>query len=215
MGKLGRIRKFSNRQYKSLRTKKQDHAYSESPDWVGSIPSKFQFPLRNISPTVLNKPSIENFTQIFTVLGKENAFSNQWNLIKHSQHFLMLCNFSTSDEIAPAAKRTLIVKSDLTWNVIIDYKNSNRAVVTVPVNLRNAGDFLFLFNFVDTCHVCPGICDADIINLATAGNRHGSFKDLHGNVKAQLHDDTVRPINCSGIVQANSGVLCQVFIYLI
>ncbi|CAB4032237.1 Hypothetical predicted protein, partial [Paramuricea clavata] len=95
-------------QYKSLRTKKQDHAYSESPDWVGSIPSKFQFPLRNISPTVLNKPSIENFTQIFTLLEKENAFSNQWNLIKHSQPFLMLCNFSTSDEIAPAAKRTLI-----------------------------------------------------------------------------------------------------------
>ena len=140
-----------------------------------------------------------------------NVFSKQWHLIKHCHPFIMLCNFSPSTIIAPAAKRTLIIiNTNLTWNVIIGHRNVKEGPVTIPDILRNSGDFIYLFNLVDTRLVCPGICDSDFIKLATAGNRHGCVGDQHGNVKTQLYDDKVRPINCSGIIQASNGVLCQV-----
>ena len=120
MGKLGRIRKYSHSRYqKSLNSKKHDGQSSDPklPDsgWFASIPYNYQFSLRNVPSTILNEPSIENFTHIFTLLETNKTFSSQWNIIKHSQPFLMLCNFSTSGNIiAPAAKITLIINTDLT-----------------------------------------------------------------------------------------------------
>jgi hypothetical protein len=141
---------------------------------------------------------------------KESVNNRQWNLIKHSQSFLMLCNFSTDTSVAPAVRCTLIVNSDLTWKVIIGHKNSN-GEMAIPKVLRHPGDFVYLFNLVDTCIFCTGICDDRLVTLATSGNRCGIFKDRHGNVKAQLLDgDTIRPTNCSGVVQGNPGVLCGV-----
>ena len=49
-----------------------------------------------------------------------------------------------------------------------------------------------------------------LVTLALSGSLCGTFKDWHGNVKAQLLDaDTIRPTNCSGVVQGISGVLCE------
>ena len=43
-----------------------------------------------------------------------------------------------------------------------------------------------------------------------SGNRCGTFKDQHRNIKAQLIDgDTIQPVNSSGVVQGISGVLCE------
>ena len=68
--------------------------------------------------------------------------------------------------------------------------------------LRHTGDFVYLFNLVDTSVLCTGICDHDLVTLALSGNRCGTFKDRHGNVKARLLDgDTIRSTNCSGLVQ--------------
>ena len=108
MGKLGRIRKFTHRRYKKLYNssckKPDDHnADTESTECslFSSLPYKFQFYLRSLPSAVLNQPSIENFTHIFTSLENDNALSNQWSLIKHSQPFLMLCNFSTNGKLIP------------------------------------------------------------------------------------------------------------------
>ena len=70
--------------------------------------------------------------------------------------------------------------------MIIWHRNVKGGAVTIPGILRNTGDFICLFNLVDTCLVCPGICDSDLIKLATDGSRHGCFRDQHGNVKAIL-----------------------------
>ena len=171
------------------------------------MPYEFQYHLRDLDDSV--KPSIETFTHIFNLLEKESAFSHQWNLIKHSQSFLMLCNFSTDKNVTPAVRRTIIVNTDLTWKVIIGHKNIN-GEMQIPKVLRHAGDFVYLFNLVDASVLCTGICDYDLVTLALSGNRCGTFKDRHGNVKAQLLDgDTIRPINCSGVVHGISGVLCE------
>ena len=126
MGKLGRIRKYSHSRYqKSLNSKKHDDQSSDpkllDSDWFASIPYNYHFSLRNVPSTILNEPSIENFTHIFTFLETNKTFSSQWNIIKHSQPFLMLCNYSTSTDIAPAAKITLIINTDLTWNVMVEH----------------------------------------------------------------------------------------------
>ena len=218
MGKLGRIRKFTHRRYRKLSNssckKPDDHnADTESTECslFSSLPYKFQFYLRSLPSAVLNQPSIENFTHIFTSLENDNALSNQWSLIKHSQPFLMLCNFSTNGKLIPAAKRTLIVNTDFTWNVIIENKNAKSAVAAIPYVLKNSIDFINLFYLLDTCLVCPGVCDSELLKLATDGNHNGSFKDRQGNVKAQLddHGHKIQPIDCSGIVSANAGVLCE------
>lgn len=208
MGKLGRIRKYSHRRYKTTKTKKKaDDDVSPRCGWFADIPYKFQYHLRSLNDS--DKPSIESFTQIFTILEKENAFIQQWNLIKHCESFLMLCNFSTENNIAPAAKRTVIVNTDLTWNVIIGHKAMANEETAIPKILRNAGDFVYLFDMVDTSVVCTGICDEALVGLANSGSRHGIFKDWHGNVKGQLLDDnTIRPSNCSGIVHGGTSALC-------
>lgn len=157
----------------------------------------YQFSLRNVPSTILNEPSIENFTQIFTLLETNKIFNSQWNIIKHSQPFLMLCKFFTSNIIAPAAKITLIINTDLTWNVIVGHRHV-KGTIAIPDKLRNSGDFIYLFNLFDTCLVCSGICDSELVQLATAANRQGCFKDHHGNIKAELCNGTIRPINCSG-----------------
>ena len=118
-------------------------------------------------------------------------------------------HFSTDKNVTPAVRRTIIVNTDLTWKVIIGHKNIN-GEMQIPKVLRHAGDFVYLFNLVDASVLCTGICDYDLVTLALSSNRCGTFKDRHGNVKAQLLDgDTIRPINCSGVVHGISGVLCE------
>ena len=212
MGKLRRIRKHSHRRYKTPKTNKQDEQNYHKQEllecaWFTNLPYEFQFHLRDLDDSV--KPSIETFTHIFNLLEKESAFRHQWNLIKHSQSFLMLCNFSTDKNVTPAVKRTIIVNTNLTWKVIIGHKNIN-GEMQIPKVLRHAGDFVYLFSLVDAFVLCTGICDYDLMTLALSGNRCGTFKDRHGNLKVQLLDgDTIRPINCSGVVQGISGVLCE------
>ncbi|CAB4038735.1 Hypothetical predicted protein, partial [Paramuricea clavata] len=60
--------------------------------------------------------------------------------------------------------------------------------MAIPKVLRHAGDFVYLFNLVDTSVLCTGICNDDLVTLATTGNRCGIFKDRQGIVKAQLLD---------------------------
>ena len=91
MGKLGRIRKYSHRRYKTSNTnpkaqdedKQNGHEHvSPNCDWFNDLPYKFQYHLRDLDNSI--QPSIANFAQVFNILEKEKALGNQWNLIKHS-----------------------------------------------------------------------------------------------------------------------------------
>ena len=80
------------------------------------------------------------------------------------------------------------MNTDFTWNVIIENKNAKSAVAAIPYVLKNSIDFINLFYLLDTCLVCPVVCDSELLKLATDGNHNGSLKDRQRNVKAQVHD---------------------------
>ena len=84
----------------------------------------------------------------------------------------MLCNFSTDKTATPTARMTLIVNTDLTWKVIIGHKNTHGGIA-IPKVLRHVGDFVYLFNVIDTSVLCTGICDEKLVRLANSGNRCG------------------------------------------
>ena len=119
--KLGRVRKYANRVYqRPFESATHDTATATATpnaDLLGHLPYQFLFSLRNVAPAVLHQPSICNYSRVFTILSSEGVFRNQWNLIKHSELFLMLCTFSTRG-ITPVPERTVVVNTDLTWRVI-------------------------------------------------------------------------------------------------
>ena len=93
MGKLGRIRKYSHSRYqKSLNSKKHDSQSSDPklPDsgWFASIPYNYQFSLRNVPSTILNEPSIENFTH-FHPTGNQQDLQQS---VEHNQTFPTISN---------------------------------------------------------------------------------------------------------------------------
>lgn len=123
MGKttLGRVRKHSHRKYPKVTTVTET-PINQKPVF-STLPLNLQFSLRDVPNAVLNEPSVYNFTHVFNILSHDNTFKSHWNLIKHSELFLMLSCFTTENEIQPVPLKTIIVNTDFTWNVIVKKQN--------------------------------------------------------------------------------------------
>lgn len=150
------------------------------------MPHQHQFLLRNVPNAVLNNTSVYNFTNITTVLLKANIFKDQWNIIKHSDIFLMLCTFITDEGKAPRPEKTIMVNTNLTWTVVLANRTiNNETLKNIPATLCTA-TFLELLETIDQCTICPGIVSDDVDKLSQNGGRNGIFRDKKGNIKAQL-----------------------------
>lgn len=200
--KLGRVRKYSHRKY-------HPHPATPNPDQQPCrLPNQFQFSLRNVSPAVLHQSSIYNYSRVFTILSNDGVFKNQWNLIKHTELYLMLCTFSTNGT-TPVPEKTVIVNTDLTWRVIASNLSANESVSDVPQHLVTLDSFLLLLDFVDKCNICHGIQNDNLKELSMTGGRNGLFKDLHGHTKAKLLSGTIRTVNCCGLAHSNICEPCK------
>ena len=203
--KLGRVRKYSHRKYSKLTTTTETPV--QKKPIFSTMPLHFQFSLRDVPHAVLNQSSVHNFTYVFNILSKDKTLKNNWNLIKHSELFLMLCCFTTETELQPVANKTIIVNTDFTWNVIVKNKVINTTVSGIPHKLDMAS-FITLLEVVDESDVCPGIVDEDLKQLSISGGRQGVFRDRHGEIKARLdEDDSMQYIQCQGIVK--SKAICE------
>ena len=141
MGKSKLGRKYSNQIYQQPSESATHDTATATPntDLLGHL---FLFSLHNVAPAVLHQPSICNYSCVFTILSNNSVFRNQWNLIKHSELFLMLCTFSTSG-ITPVPQRTVIVNTDLTWRVIDCNSSANDSVLDTPKHLVTLDSFFF------------------------------------------------------------------------
>jgi hypothetical protein len=113
--KLGRKRKYSHQKYNNK--SKGNYVISAERHPYSGLPFQFQFSLRGVPLAVLNEPSIYNYSHVFSVLSIDKALSNQWNLVKHSELFLMLSTFTTKTSITPIPGKTVIVNTDFTWRL--------------------------------------------------------------------------------------------------
>ena len=129
------------------------------------VPIEYQFPLSHLPSAVLHQSSLYNYTQVFSVLSGNNAFKNQWNVIKHSELFLMLCTFTKVNNVP---EKTIMVNPDFTWKVLTSNRNVTEFVENVPEELTNMESFLHLLDFVDRSSICPGIDDQkhDVTSVA-------------------------------------------------
>ena len=158
--KLGRVRKYSNRRYQqpseSATSDTVISTCAPNTDPPGCLSNEFLFSLRNAAPAVLHQPSVCNYSRVFNILSNDGVFRSQWNLIKHSELYLMLCTFSSSG-IAPVPEKTVIVNTDFSWKVIACNLSVNDSVLNTPKHLVTLDSFLLLLDFVDKFNVCPGI----------------------------------------------------------
>lgn len=210
MGRLGRIRKYSHRKYHPNANSCVSTCVS-SPDGVKlkplhscGMPIDFQFALRNVPQAVMHQSSLCNYSFVFTILSDESVLNNKWNLIKHSELFLVLCTFGGN---ATVPEKTVIINPDFSWRVIAANHDVKGSLVNVPEQVSTVESFLHLLDFVDRSTVCPGIYEKALNDLAMSGGRNGVFKDLHGNAKARFSNETIRPVDCSGLW--HSGTICE------
>lgn len=205
MGKtrLGRKRKFSHHKYQTLQDKKE--TIENSPSY--GLPLKYQFALRNVPNAVLNVPSAYNFTNVITVLLKDKVLKNQWNIIKHSELFLMLCTFITQEGEAPQPEKTIMVNTDLTWKVIVTNMNVNNEIASNVPQTLCIDSFVTLLDLVDQCTICPGIVDKDTLQLSYTGGRNGVFKDKYGNIQARNNGKSIHTTRCKVILRGQT--MCE------
>ena len=111
MGKIriGRVRKHSHRKYRKVTTATETE--NSHKTGFSTLPLDLQFSLRDVPKAILKEPTLYNFTSVFNILSTGNILSNNWNLIKHTELFLMLCCFTTKNE-QPVARKTVIVNTD-------------------------------------------------------------------------------------------------------
>ena len=91
----------------------------------------------------------------------------------------------------------MITNPDLSWRVVAANKDVKESMVNVPEEVSTVESFLRLCGYKST--ICPGICEKAVNDLAMSGRRNGVFKDLHGNAKARLYNETIRPVDYSGL----------------
>ena len=208
MGKsrLGRMRKYSHRKYRSNANSRVSSPDGVKPIPVHScgIPIKFQFVLRNVPQAVMHQSSLYSYSCVFTSLSDDGVLNSNWNLIKHSELFLMLCTFAGN---ATVPEKTVIINPDFSWRVVAANKDVKESMVNVPEQVSTVESFLHLLDFVDRSTICPGIYEKALNDLAMSGGRNGVFKDLHGNAKARLYNETIRPVDCSGLW--HSDIICE------
>lgn len=218
MGKIGRRRKHSHWFYgrsKNIQVNKENTAVPSGKisSFYSTVPLKYQFSLRDVPSAVLNQPSITNFTTVFSVLSKDNILKSKWNLIEHSNLFMMLCTF-TPGVTPPLPEKSIMINLDFSYKVfacnihVTDLKD-------IPNEVSHTERFVKLLDYVDEHSVCPGIvCNEKLEQLAMSGGRNGIFKDKKGEIRGKLNERScIRPVDCFGIVQNSNSICksCQVF----
>ena len=202
MGKIGRRRKYTHRKYENSQPTGNQQTSSSPVLHSCQQPTEYQFPLRHLPPGILHQPSLYDYTQVFSVLCESDDLKNNWNLIKHSELFLMLCTFTNN-----APEKTLIVNTDFTFIILASNRNVTEFMENGPEHLANLDSFLRVLRFIDVSTICPGIKNEKLKGLAHSGGRNGVFKDRHGMVKANLSNDVIRPVVCRGLW--HSGLACD------
>lgn len=202
--RLGRKRKFCHHKYNEKKAQTYEHCTSSGL----TMPLQHQFLLRNVPSAVLNNTSVYNFTNIVTVLLKANIFKGQWNIIKHSDIFLMLCTFITDKGQAPRPEKTIMVNTNLTWTVVLANRPiSNETTKNIPATLCTV-TFLELLERIDQCTICPGIVSDDAEKLSQNGGRNRVFRDNKGNIKAQLTSEScIHSTSCKVILHGEA--ICE------
>lgn len=219
MGKIGRRRKHSHWFYgrsKTIQVNKENTAVPSGKisSTQSTVPLKYQFSLRDVPSAVLNQPSITNFSTVFSVLNKDNILTSKWNLIEHSDLFLMLCTF-TPGVTPPVPEKSIMINLDFTYKVFAcNIHVTNLKDISGEVN--HMEHFVKLLDYVDQHVVCPGImCDEKLEQLAMSGGRNGIFKDKKGEIRGKLNESAtcIRPVDCCGIVLNNNNICecCKVF----
>ena len=178
MGKIGRRRKRSHRFYgrsKKIQVNKENTAVPSGKisSFQSSVPLKYQFSLRDVPSAVLNQPSITNFTTVFSVLNKDNILKSKWNLIEHSDLFMMLCTF-VPGVTPPVPEKSIMINLDFTYKVFAcDILVTN--LENIPNEVSHTEHFVKLLDYVDQHPVCAGIvCVEKLKELAMSGDGMGS-----------------------------------------
>ena len=202
MGKIGRMKKHSH--WKYSKSAKNGNRQVQSSTSI-SLPFKYLFSLRNVPPAVTNQPSINNYSSVFSSLSRDLVFNNKWNLIEHSDLFLMLCTFTQA--AVPVPEKTIIVNTDFTFRVIsCNVDVPLNSFTDIPDRLVNVEYLIKLLDHVDRSVVCSGIkCNDKLHELAKSGGRNGIFKDSRGEIKAKYNGDVIRPVNCNGLFSEGSA----------
>jgi len=219
MGRIGRRRKHCHRFYgrsKKIQVNKENKAVPsiKISSTQSTVPLKYQFSLRDVPSAVLNQPSIANFSTVFNVLNKDNILESKWNLIEHSDLFMMLCTF-TPGVTPPVPEKSIMINLDFTYKVFACNIHVTN-LKDIANELNNIEHFVKLLDYVDQHIVCPGIvCNEKLHQLAVSGGRNGIFKDRKGNIRGKLNESAtcIRPLDCSGIVRNSNSICesCQVF----
>lgn len=152
MGKIGRRRKYTHRKYENSQPTGNQQTSSSPVLHSCQQPTEYQFPLRHLPPGILHQPSLYNYMQVFSVLCESDVLKNNWNLIKHSELFLMLCTFTNN-----APEKTLIVNTDFTFIILASNRNVTEFMENGPEHLTNLDSFLRVLRFIDVSTICPGI----------------------------------------------------------
>ena len=221
MGKIGRRRKHSDWFYgsKNIQVNKENTAVPSGKisSFHSTVPLKYQFSIRDVPSAVLNQPSITNFTTVISVLSKDNILKSKWNLIEHSNLFMMLCTF-TPGVTPPVPEKSIMINLDFTYKAFACNIHVTN-LKDIPNEVSHTEHFVKLldYRYVDEHgSVCPGIvCNKKLEQLAMSGGRNGIFKDKKGKIRGKLNESStcIRPVDCSGIVQNSNSICksCQVF----
>jgi len=104
-------------------------------------------------------------------LKKSNILESKWNLIKHSDLFMMLCTF-TPGVTPPVLEKSIMINLDFTCKVFAcNIHVTNLKDIANEVN--NIEHFVKLLDYVDRHIVCPGIvCNDKLQQLAVSGGRN-------------------------------------------
>ena len=152
MGKIGRKRKYTRRKYENSQPTGNQQTSSAPVLRSCHQPTGYQFALRHLPPGILHQPSLYNYMQVFPGLCESDVLKTNWNLIKRSELFLMLCTFTNN-----APEKTLIVNTDLTFKILASNRNVTEFMENGPEHLTNLDSFLHVLRFIDVSTICPGI----------------------------------------------------------
>ena len=219
MGKIGRRRKHSHWFYgrrKNIEVNKENTAVPSGKisSFHCTVPLKYQFSLRDVPSAVLNQPSITNLNNCIQCLSRHNILKSKWNLIEHSNLFMMLCTF-TPGVTPPVPEKSIMINLDFSYKVFACNIHVTN-LKDIPNEVSHTEHFVKLLDYVDEHSVCPGIvCNEKLEQLAMSGGRNGIFKDKKGKIRGKRNESStcIRPVDCFGIVQNSNSICksCQVF----
>ena len=101
---------------------------------------------------------------------------SKWNLIQHSNLFMMLCTF-TLGVTPPVLEKSIMINLDFTYKVFACNIHVTN-LKDIPSEVSRTEHFVNSLDNVDQHTFCPGIvCNEKLKALAMSGGRNRIFKD--------------------------------------